>query len=218
MEVGPRTIHIPTREKLYVFNAAMVSYALLKTFPMANHSLFYILFYGADVFLYFFSNHQCECLYDKMIDNILLISSSTQLVNLTSGNGKDAWTSSVDLLCYVSNPLDLFSFVRDTNKASLQDTIVLDGAEYGSGSSRDWAAKAPINLVGMGIIPLFYKPEEDTNTLRLNGHERYTIDLPSKIIEIKPDQDVKVATDNGKSFTCIARFDTKLRIHNQNFS
>ncbi|XP_058765530.1 aconitate hydratase, cytoplasmic-like [Vicia villosa] len=115
-------------------------------------------------------------------------------------------------------------------KASGQDTIVLAGAEYGSGSSRDWAAKGPMllgvkaviaksferihrsNLVGMGIIPLCYKPGEDADTLGLTGHERYTIDLPSKISEIKPGQDVKVTTDSGKSFTCIARFDTEVEL------
>ncbi|XP_004517086.1 aconitate hydratase, cytoplasmic isoform X1 [Cicer arietinum] len=111
-----------------------------------------------------------------------------------------------------------------------QDTIVLAGAEYGSGSSRDWAAKGPMllgvkaviaksferihrsNLVGMGIIPLCYKSGEDADTLGLTGHERYTIDLPSKISEIRPGQDVKVTTDNGKSFTCIVRFDTEVEL------
>lgn len=107
---------------------------------------------------------------------------------------------------------------------------MLAGAEYGSGSSRDWAAKGPMllgvkaviaksferihrsNLVGMGIIPLCYKPGEDADTLGLTGHERFTIDLPSKISEIKPGQDVKVTTDSGKSFTCIARFDTEVEL------
>nr|KYP48258.1 Aconitate hydratase, cytoplasmic [Cajanus cajan] len=115
-------------------------------------------------------------------------------------------------------------------KASGQDTIVLAGAEYGSGSSRDWAAKGPMllgvkaviaksferihrsNLVGMGIIPLCFKAGEDADTLGLTGHERYTIDLPSKINEIRPGQDVTVTTDNGKSFTCTVRFDTEVEL------
>ncbi|KAJ9672134.1 hypothetical protein PVL29_025680 [Vitis rotundifolia] len=113
-------------------------------------------------------------------------------------------------------------------KADGHDTIVLAGAEYGSGSSRDWAAKGPMlqgvkaviaksferihrsNLVGMGIIPLCFKAGEDADTLGLTGRERYTIDLPSKISEIRPGQDVTVTTDNGKSFTCTARFDTEV--------
>lgn len=115
-------------------------------------------------------------------------------------------------------------------KAAGQDTIVLAGAEYGSGSSRDWAAKGPMllgvkaviaksferihrsNLVGMGIIPLCFKAGEDADSLGLTGHERYTIDLPSKISEIKPGQDVNVKTDTGKSFTCTARFDTEVEL------
>ncbi|RWR79265.1 aconitate hydratase, cytoplasmic [Cinnamomum micranthum f. kanehirae] len=115
-------------------------------------------------------------------------------------------------------------------KSAGQDTIVLAGAEYGSGSSRDWAAKGPMllgvkaviaksferihrsNLVGMGIIPLCFKPGEDADTLGLTGHERYTIDLPSSVSEIKPGQDVTVVTDTGKSFTCTARFDTEVEL------
>lgn len=115
-------------------------------------------------------------------------------------------------------------------KADGHDTIVLAGAEYGSGSSRDWAAKGPMlqgvkaviaksferihrsNLVGMGIIPLCFKAGEDADTLGLTGHERYNIDLPSKISEIRPGQDVTVTTDNGKSFTCTVRFDTEVEL------
>ena len=66
------------------------------------------------------------------------------------------------------------------------------------------------NLVGMGIIPLCFNPGEDADTLGLTGHERYSIDLPSKISEIRPGQDVTVTTDNGKSFTCTVRFDTEV--------
>ncbi|KAK1325807.1 hypothetical protein QJS10_CPA01g00345 [Acorus calamus] len=68
------------------------------------------------------------------------------------------------------------------------------------------------NLVGMGIIPLCFKSGEDVETLGLTGHERYNIDLPSSVSEIKPGQDVTVTTDNGKSFTCTARFDTEVEL------
>lgn len=66
------------------------------------------------------------------------------------------------------------------------------------------------NLVGMGIIPLCFKPGEDADTLELTGHERYTIDLPDKMSEVRPGQDVTVTTDAGKSFTCTMRFDTEV--------
>ncbi|XP_039044375.1 aconitate hydratase, cytoplasmic-like isoform X1 [Hibiscus syriacus] len=115
-------------------------------------------------------------------------------------------------------------------KTAGQDTIILAGAEYGSGSSRDWAAKGPMllgvkaviaksferihrsNLVGMGIIPLCFKSGEDADTLGLTGHERYTIDLPISASEIKPGQDVTMTTDSGKLFTCTVRFDTEVEL------
>ena len=71
--------------------------------------------------------------------------------------------------------------------------IVLAGKEYGTGSSRDWAAKGPAllgvraviaesferihrsNLVGMGILPLEFLPGESTGSLDLTGHEQFTI-------------------------------------------
>lgn len=64
----------------------------------------------------------------------------------------------------------------------------------------------------MGIIPLCFKSGEDADTLGLTGHERYTIDLPSNISEIRPGQDVTVQTDTGKQFTCTARFDTEVEL------
>jgi aconitate hydratase len=72
--------------------------------------------------------------------------------------------------------------------------LVLAGKEYGSGSSRDWAAKGPkllgvravlaesyerihrSNLVGMGILPLEYSPGENASTLGLTGEETYSIE------------------------------------------
>ncbi len=72
--------------------------------------------------------------------------------------------------------------------------IVLAGKEYGAGSSRDWAAKGPrllgvraviaatyerihrSNLVGMGVLPLQFKPGDDVESLGLNGRETYNIE------------------------------------------
>ena len=76
-------------------------------------------------------------------------------------------------------------------------SIILAGKEYGSGSSRDWAAKGPrllgvraviaesferihrSNLVGMGILPLQFLPGENAESLGLTGRESYTIELPA---------------------------------------
>ncbi|KAJ7554965.1 hypothetical protein O6H91_05G017500 [Diphasiastrum complanatum] len=111
-----------------------------------------------------------------------------------------------------------------------KDLIILAGAEYGSGSSRDWAAKGPYlqgvkaviaksferihrsNLVGMGIIPLCFKPGQDADSLGLTGYEKFSINLPSDIKEINPGQDISVTTDSGKQFTCTLRFDTQVEI------
>uniref|UniRef100_A0A8C5DKE7 Cytoplasmic aconitate hydratase n=1 Tax=Gouania willdenowi TaxID=441366 RepID=A0A8C5DKE7_GOUWI len=77
--------------------------------------------------------------------------------------------------------------------------VVLAGKEYGSGSSRDWAAKGPFllgikavlaesyerihrsNLVGMGVIPLEYLPGDTADSLALTGKERYTIIIPEPL-------------------------------------
>ncbi|WRX28998.1 Aconitase A/isopropylmalate dehydratase small subunit [Theobroma cacao] len=61
------------------------------------------------------------------------------------------------------------------------------------------------NPVGMRIITHCFKPGEDACFLGLTGHERHTIDLPSKIREIRPGQHVTITTDTGKSFTCTAQ-------------
>eukprot|EP00898_Chlorokybus_atmophyticus_P008469 jgi/Chlat1/8623/Chrsp86S08017 len=107
------------------------------------------------------------------------------------------------------------------------DQVIIAGAEYGSGSSRDWAAKGPFlqgvkaviatsferihrsNLVGMGIIPLCFKLGQDAEKLGLTGKELYSIDLPEEII---PGMDVTVTTNDGKSFPCTLRFDTQVEL------
>ncbi|VAH60088.1 unnamed protein product [Triticum turgidum subsp. durum] len=115
-------------------------------------------------------------------------------------------------------------------KSEGHDMVILAGDEYGAGSSRDSAAKGPLllgvkaviakgferihrsNLVGMGIIPLRFKAGEDADSLNLSGHERFTIDLPRKITEIRPGQDVIVTTKNGKSFTCTLCINTQVEL------
>jgi aconitate hydratase len=106
--------------------------------------------------------------------------------------------------------------------------IVIAGKEYGSGSSRDWAAKGPLllgvraviaesferihrsNLVGMGILPLEFAHGENLQSLGLTGRERFTI---KGIDAIMPGQQVEVeaAGDDGKKTT----FKTHARVDNQ---
>jgi aconitate hydratase len=109
--------------------------------------------------------------------------------------------------------------------------IVLAGKEYGTGSSRDWAAKGPLllgvraviaesferihrsNLVGMGIVALQFAPHENAQLLGLTGHERYTI---RGLEDIKPGQQVEVeAVDeegHAKRFTTRARVDNETEV------
>jgi aconitate hydratase len=105
--------------------------------------------------------------------------------------------------------------------------IVLAGVEYGSGSSRDWAAKGPYlqgikaviaisferihrsNLVGMGIIPLQFREGESADSLGLTGKEQFTIDLP---VDLKTGQEITIRTNKGASFQAKLRFDTPVEI------
>ena len=103
--------------------------------------------------------------------------------------------------------------------------LVLGGKEYGSGSSRDWAAKGTAllgvravlvesferihrsNLIGMGVLPLQFKPGESAESLGLTGQEIFNVEgieeLNSGII---PNE--VVVTANGKRFNAIVRIDT----------
>jgi aconitate hydratase len=109
-----------------------------------------------------------------------------------------------------------------------QMTIILGGKEYGSGSSRDWAAKGPYlqgvkavvaesferihrsNLVGMGILPLTFQEGQNADSLGLSGKERFNISLNGG--DMKVGQTVTVTTDNGMSFDTICRLDTPVEI------
>lgn len=111
-------------------------------------------------------------------------------------------------------------------------SIVIAGKEYGTGSSRDWAAKGPAlqgvkavivesferihrsNLVGMGVLPLQFKEGENAASLGLTGKETYAITGISG--DLSPLQDATVtATDddgNTKTFTTTVRIDTPVEI------
>ena len=101
-------------------------------------------------------------------------------------------------------------------KADGTPLVVLAGKEYGTGSSRDWAAKGTVllgvraviaesferihrsNLVGMGVLPLQFRPGESADSLGLTGDESFTI---RDVAGIEPRQDVEVevtAADGSK--------------------
>ena len=112
-------------------------------------------------------------------------------------------------------------------KQDQRPLVVVAGKEYGTGSSRDWAAKGTVllgvraviaesferihrsNLVGMGVLPLQFREGQGADTLGLTGEEKYTI---IGIADIKPRQDVEVKVsrddDSEFSFTARCRIDT----------
>jgi aconitate hydratase len=109
--------------------------------------------------------------------------------------------------------------------------VVLGGQAYGTGSSRDWAAKGSqllgveaviarsferihrSNLVGMGVLPLVFKENEDAASLGLDGSETFTI---SGIKDIAPRKQLQVKAfkgDGGEAtFEVIARLDTDIEV------
>ncbi len=105
--------------------------------------------------------------------------------------------------------------------------VVIGGKEYGTGSSRDWAAKGTIllgvravivesyerihrsNLIGMGVLPLQFKDGETRQTLGLDGGDTFSI---KGLAGMKPGQDVEVevthANGDTATFTAQCRIDT----------
>ena len=110
-------------------------------------------------------------------------------------------------------------------KESGTPLVVLAGAEYGTGSSRDWAAKGTYllgiraviavsyerihrsNLVGMGVLPLEFQTGESRDALGLDGTETFDIALTD---DIKPGQDVEVTATKADGST--VKFTTRCRI------
>lgn len=114
-----------------------------------------------------------------------------------------------------------------------QNLIIIAGKEYGTGSSRDWAAKGTAllgvkavlaesferihrsNLVGMGVLPLQFLDGENAESLKLDGTETFDITFPSK--EIVPNQkvEIKATKHNGNDvirFQAILRLDSLVEI------
>jgi len=110
--------------------------------------------------------------------------------------------------------------------------VVLAGKEYGSGSSRDWAAKGPrllgieaviaesferihrSNLVGMGVLPLQFRAGENAATLGLTGFETFDIDGVARGIEPGMLVRVRARAENGKekTFQAVTRIDTPYEV------
>jgi aconitate hydratase len=125
-------------------------------------------------------------------------------------------------------------FIYDAAMRYIADgvqTIIFGGEEYGTGSSRDWAAKGTqllgikavvtrsferihrSNLVGMGVLPLQFKGNDSWQSLGIKGDETFDVLLPA---DIKPQQDVTlVITDSkgqSRKVTLLSRIDTAIEV------
>ena len=108
--------------------------------------------------------------------------------------------------------------------------IILAGKAYGSGSSRDWAAKGAYllgvraviaesyerihrtNLVCLGVLPLQFLPGENAEILGLKGDELFSLPEVGNLTALKPEMEVAVQRPDGSrfSFRVQARLDTPL--------
>ncbi len=111
--------------------------------------------------------------------------------------------------------------------------VVLAGKEYGTGSSRDWAAKGTLllgvkaviaesyerihrsNLVGMGVLPLQFKPGENASTLGLDGSETFSITGLGNSMPAGAEVQVTAVKENGEpvKFTAVTRLDTSMDVN-----
>jgi aconitate hydratase len=134
-------------------------------------------------------------------------------------------------------------FIPDGDQTSIYDAsmryqkeniplLVLAGKEYGSGSSRDWAAKGTLllsvkaviaqsferihrsNLVGMGVLPLQFLPGEGVDSLGLTGSELFDVTGLNDRIQPQSNLTVMAENENGQtiSFEVIVRLDTELEV------
>jgi aconitate hydratase len=104
--------------------------------------------------------------------------------------------------------------------------VILAGKEYGSGSSRDWAAKGTMllgvraviaesyerihrsNLIGMGVLPLQFPQGENAESLGLTGTETFSFAGVTELNNGTTPSTVKVTTDTGVEFDAVVRIDT----------
>jgi aconitate hydratase len=144
-----------------------------------------------------------------------------RLRNALAGGREGGWTTHLD-------SGELMS-IYDAAMRYMGDgvpLVVIAGREYGSGSSRDWAAKGPMlqgvraviaqsferihrsNLVGMGILPLQFREGDSAESLGLDGHERYTV---HGIAEAGPGRTIEVTAAGASAettFETVCRLDS----------
>lgn len=122
---------------------------------------------------------------------------------------------------------EIISIFEASERYKITNTplIVLAGSQYGTGSSRDWAAKGTLllgvkvviatsferihrsNLVGMGVLPLTFKEGEDANNLGLDGTEFFDIPISSKLEPLS-----WITISAMKTDGTVIKFDAKVRL------
>jgi aconitate hydratase len=130
-----------------------------------------------------------------------------------------------------SEPMFIYDAAMDYQSRGIS-TVVVAGSEYGTGSSRDWAAKGTLllgvkavivesferihrsNLVGMGVLPLQFMPGETRKTFKLTGDE--TFDILGLDGELEPQQTIAAvihyASGDQREITLQSRLDTPVEI------
>jgi aconitate hydratase len=145
---------------------------------------------------------------------------NVRLRNQLAPGTEGSWTT-----CFLNGEQMSIFAASETYREAAVPLVVLAGKEYGTGSSRDWAAKGPSllgirlviaesyerihrsNLVGMGILPLQYAAGESAQSLGLDGKETFSIDA---IAAADRQVEVKAVAPDGREtrFTAIVRIDT----------
>ena len=117
-------------------------------------------------------------------------------------------------------------------KAAKNPLVIIAGKDYGTGSSRDWAAKGTYllgvaaviaesyerihrtNLVCMGVLPLQFPNGMNASTLNLDGSEQFAIRGISSIQSTQPEVEIAITRNDGEivTFTAIGRIDTPLEL------
>ncbi|MEU6767022.1 aconitate hydratase AcnA [Streptomyces sp. NPDC046853] len=121
------------------------------------------------------------------------------------------------------------SFIYDASRNYIDQgtpLVILGGKEYGSGSSRDWAAKGTAllgvkavitesyerihrsNLIGMGVLPLQFPEGQNADSLGLTGEETFSFTGVEELNNGTTPSTVKVTTDTGVEFDAVVRIDT----------
>lgn len=146
-----------------------------------------------------------------------------RLRNLLAPGTEGGWT------IHPSSPEPMFIYDAAVKYAAERTPLlVIAGKEYGSGSSRDWAAKGPrllgvraviaesferihrSNLIGLGVLPLQFKEGENAKSLGLTGFETYDIQGIEGELQVGKTMTVHATAKDGKktTFSVLARLDT----------